>query len=115
MNCRWTRPALGGGLVGTLLFVAGLASAQHPPQGLPPGMNPMGPMGPTGMTPGQPAGKGDKAAADGKDDGKPKLSATWENGVWYRGTNNNFVYHIGGTVHYDAAFYQATPLLELAP
>src|SRR5262245_40357813 len=35
MNCRWTRPALGGGLIGTLLFVAGLASAQNPPQAVP--------------------------------------------------------------------------------
>jgi phosphate-selective porin OprO/OprP len=221
MNCRWTRPALGGGLIGTLLFVAGLASAQNPPQGvpyptgytgpvapiappvgpawqappavvippagqvtwegprppappgppsvlpsipdyprppntgfvqpgplpvqpsvppppgLPPGIGPMGPMGalppmgpmpmgPMGMLPGQPDAKGDKATiGDGKDDGKkeepkkdatkPGLSATWENGAWFRSENNRFVVHFGGTVHYDAAFYQAGPLLQLAP
>jgi phosphate-selective porin OprO/OprP len=206
MNCRWTRSALGGGLSGTLLFVAGLASAQSPPVGVPyptgyagpgvpqlaaprqappvvivpsvhpvgygvpqqppgylpgtqippgtayaqpgplpmqpgvppppglPGTIPMGPMGPLSPMPpmgpmgpmGMGDGKTDKATvgdgkADGekkeekKDDGKPKLSATWENGAWLRSANNSFVVHFGGTVHYDAAFYQASPLLQLAP
>jgi phosphate-selective porin OprO/OprP len=91
-----------------------------PPPGLPPGMGPMPPM-PMGMIPGQPEGRGDKATVgDGKDEGKkddskPKMSATWENGVWYRSAENRFVFHFGGTVQYDAAFYQAGPLLQLPP
>lgn len=45
-----------------------------------------------------------------------KMTARWNTpnpGVWIETADKNFVFHAGGTVHYDAAFYTASPLLEL--
>lgn len=80
-----------------------------PPPDLPPGQE-------------QPKGKekdgGQEGAKDGgqeKDDGKPKFDISWRNGVFFRTADKDFSLHLGGTIHYDGAWYQASPLLELAP
>lgn len=44
-----------------------------------------------------------------------KLSARWNTpnpGVWIESPEKDFVFNVGGTVHYDAAFYSASRLLE---
>jgi phosphate-selective porin OprO/OprP len=45
------------------------------------------------------------------------MTARWNTpnpGVWIETPDKNFVFHPGGTVHYDAAWYSASPQLETA-
>lgn len=46
---------------------------------------------------------------------KPKFEMNWNNGLYFVTADKSFSFHAGAVVHYDSAFYQATPLLELAP
>jgi phosphate-selective porin OprO/OprP len=64
----------------------------------------MGPPATTGL-PGSPAPA----------DSGSRWDMSWQNGLFFRTTNGNFSFHAGGTVQYDAAWYSATPALELFP
>ena len=44
---------------------------------------------------------------------KPKFDINWNNGVFFQSADKNFSAHIGATVQYDFAWYQATPVLQL--
>ncbi len=45
----------------------------------------------------------------------PKFEAVWNNGLFLQTPNKDFVAHIGGTVHADAAFYTAGTGLQQFP
>ena len=53
------------------------------------------------------------AAPKPADPDKPKFDINWNNGVYFQSADKRFSLHAGATVHYDAAFYSASPLLEL--
>lgn len=44
----------------------------------------------------------------------PKFDILWNNGLFIQSANKEFSAHVGGTVHYDAAWYHASPLLQNA-
>ena len=46
---------------------------------------------------------------------KPKLEALWDNGLFLRTKDKAFNIHLGGMFHYDGAWYDATPGLQLFP
>ncbi len=47
------------------------------------------------------------------DAAKPKFDINWNNGLYIQSADNRFSFHAGATVHYDFAWYSASPLLEL--
>lgn len=59
---------------------------------------------------GQPGSTMPAPAAD-----QPKWDLSWQNGLFFKSADGNFTFHAGGTIHYDAAWYSATPILEIAP
>jgi phosphate-selective porin OprO/OprP len=44
-----------------------------------------------------------------------RFDISWQDGLFFQTPGRDFVFHVGGTLHYDAAWYQATPILELGP
>ena len=70
---------------------------------------------PLGIGAPMPIGSAVPLTAAPKLDDKPKFDINWNNGVFFQTANKNFSFHAGATVHYDSAWYQATPILQLAP
>lgn len=48
-------------------------------------------------------------------DDKPKWDLSWANGLFFKTADERFVFHVGGTLHYDMAWYSATPILQFGP
>jgi phosphate-selective porin OprO/OprP len=78
------------------------------------GAPPASPMKWPEMEPAGPSSTGYSTAAPATDD-KPVFDISWQNGVFFTSRDRNFSLHAGGAVQYDAAWYQATPILQLAP
>lgn len=84
-------------------------TAPEPPAGAPrPGA--FATADPMGMpaTAGPPGGAAPAPAADAS-----KWNLSWQNGLFFKTADGKFSFHAGGTVHYDAAFYSASPILQL--
>ena len=120
----WFRRVLGGALAGAAtLLAAGDVRAQFAPPGNPPALLP--PAAPPTPQPapafeptppaGTPAPTSNPSTAGATPPDKPEFKIDWNNGVFFQTANKNFVVHMGGTVHYDAAWYQASSILQLAP
>ncbi len=104
-----------------------------PPAEVPPAMM-FGSTGPAGGTIGSPGGPADasggtpagsNAAAGGNTPSNtvptgaaanaPKFEAVWNNGLFFQTKDKDFLFHVGGTVHYDGAWYTAPAALERFP
>jgi len=46
---------------------------------------------------------------------KPIFDISWQNGLFFQTADKKFSFHAGATVHYDAAFYAPTTILEFGP
>ena len=119
--------------VAVLLLSAAAAAAQpapvppaDPPGQLPPvspmpttpgspTVGPAAPPGPSTSAPNNPAPPtSDSAKPNAPQPDKPKWDFRWANpGLFIESANKDYAAHVGGTVHYDSAWYQASPLLEL--
>ncbi|MFO0848485.1 MAG: porin [Gemmataceae bacterium] len=51
----------------------------------------------------------------GAADDAPKFDTVWNNGLFNQTKGKDFVYHIGGSVHYDAAWYTGSDALQYFP
>ncbi len=68
-----------------------------------------------GATASTPAAADKPAPANPPAASGPALMAKWNNGLFFETTDKSFTAHVGGTVHYDAAFYTAQPSLQTFP
>ena len=99
------------------LTVAGGAWGQGPVEP-PPGALPPAEVVPAQST--QPAAGGSPAperattGSPGPSTG-PTFTARWNNGLFFEAADKSFTAHVGGTVHYDAAWYTAQPSLTKSP
>lgn len=108
-------------------LVVGDAAAQSPaptvpePAAIPPSVEPSPPPtfgnlqpapAPGTTTPPTAESAGTPAAAPPKG---PTFDEVWNNGLFFESPNKNFVAHVGGTVHYDGAWYTAQPSLQTFP
>lgn len=96
------------------------SAAPPPPPVLPkaPQPAPAAPESGTERPAGEPAEgtAGARALAEEKDPGRgPKFEARWNNGLFSQTRQKDFVAHVGGVLHYDAAWYSAAPGLEVFP
>ncbi len=57
-------------------------------------------------------GTGPKEAVVGSD---PNMKATWRDGVTFEAPARDFVFHVGGAVHYDLALYGAGDQVQFGP
>ncbi len=48
-------------------------------------------------------------------DERPAFDVSWKNGLFVESADRAFALHLGGTLHYDAAWYSASSILELGP
>lgn len=115
MSHQWTRAALGGALAWLVLGIfAQQGSAQDPEFAPPaqPAVNPApGAFATADAAPVPPVTNPPKSVPTEK----PKWEMNWSNGLFFKTADGQFTFHAGATVHYDAAWYSASPLLEFGP
>ncbi len=46
---------------------------------------------------------------------KATFNFDWANGLFFKTADGKFSFHAGATIHYDAAWYSASPLLQFGP
>lgn len=90
------------------LALSAAAAVAQPP------VLPAAPPGPGTSAPGDPAPPtSDSAKPNAPQPDQPKWDFRWgDPGLFVESADKDFTAHVGGTVHYDAAWYQASPLLE---
>jgi phosphate-selective porin OprO/OprP len=63
----------------------------------------------------QPADPTPEAPAAPPPAAAPKIEAAWDNGLFFRTPDEDYVFHLGGVGHYDAVWYSAADALQLFP